>query len=87
MSTAPHHHDADHADDDMLSIEEAAALLRVPVATMRNWRHLRRRPVQLPRRTPRPLLAHRPHPLARRTGPAVHRATSRTWHQLVRGRG
>lgn len=27
-------------DDEMLSIEEAAAYLRVPVATMRYWRHL-----------------------------------------------
>jgi hypothetical protein len=27
-------------DDEMLSIEEAATYLRVPVATMRYWRHL-----------------------------------------------
>ncbi len=42
MSTAPHHNHVDdnHADDEMLSIEEAAAFLRVPVATMRYWRHL-----------------------------------------------
>ena len=39
MSTAPHP-DNNHADDEMLSIEEAAAFLRVPVATMRYWRHL-----------------------------------------------
>ena len=42
MSTA-HHHDSpdlNHANDEMLSIEEAAAFLRVPVATMRYWRHL-----------------------------------------------
>ena len=46
MSTAPHHHhdkhdkhDDDHAEDEMLSIEEAAAFLRVPVATMRYWRY------------------------------------------------
>jgi len=38
MSTAPHHDD-NHEDDEMLSIEEAAAFLRVPVATMRYWRH------------------------------------------------
>ena len=70
MSTAPHHDDDNHdRDDEMLSIEEAAAFLRVPVATMRYWRHLRRRAVQLQGRSPRPLLAHRPHPLARRTGP------------------
>ena len=29
-----------HSDDEMLSIEEAATYLRVPVATMRYWRHL-----------------------------------------------
>jgi hypothetical protein len=42
MSTAPHHtesHNDNHADDEMLSIEEAAAFLRVPVATMRYWRY------------------------------------------------
>ena len=38
MSTA-RHHDNNHADDEMLSIEEAAAFLRVPVATMRYWRY------------------------------------------------
>jgi hypothetical protein len=37
MSTAPHR---DHAEDEILSIEEAAAFLRAPVATMRYWRHL-----------------------------------------------
>jgi hypothetical protein len=41
MSTATHHdHNDTHADDEMLSIEEASAFLRVPVATMRYWRHL-----------------------------------------------
>ena len=41
MSTAPHHDDnrrRNHADDELLNIEEAAAFLRVPVATMRWWR-------------------------------------------------
>ena len=38
MSTAPNYDD-NHEDDEMLSIEEAAAFLRVPVATMRYWRH------------------------------------------------
>ena len=38
MSTARHDHD-DHADDEMLTIDEAAAFLRVPVATMRYWRY------------------------------------------------
>ena len=68
MSTAPHHDD-NHADDEMLSIEEAAAFLRVPVATMRYWRHCGDRTVQLQGRPSRPLLAHRPRPLASRTGP------------------
>lgn len=27
-------------DDDLLSLDEAAALLRTPVATLRYWRHL-----------------------------------------------
>ena len=29
----------DHANDELLSINEAAELLRVPVATLRYWRH------------------------------------------------
>lgn len=31
--------DPSHESDEMLSIEEAAAFLRVPVATMRYWRY------------------------------------------------
>ena len=31
--------DDTHEHDEMLTIEEAAALLRVPVATMRYWRY------------------------------------------------
>ena len=31
--------DDHHEHDEMLTIEEAAALLRVPVATMRYWRY------------------------------------------------
>ena len=38
MSTAPNYDD-NHEDDEMLTIEEAAAFLRVPVATMRYWRY------------------------------------------------
>ena len=38
MSTAPHHDD-NHADDEMLSIDEAAAFVRASVATMRYWRY------------------------------------------------
>jgi predicted DNA-binding transcriptional regulator AlpA len=29
-----------HADDELLSIQEVADLVRVPVATLRYWRHL-----------------------------------------------
>lgn len=29
-----------HADDEMLTLKEVAALLRVPEATLRYWRHL-----------------------------------------------
>lgn len=32
-------HDDNHEHDEMLSITEAAGLLRVPVATMRYWRY------------------------------------------------
>jgi hypothetical protein len=38
MSTAPNYDD-NHENDEMLSIEEAAAFLRAPVATLRYWRH------------------------------------------------
>lgn len=33
-----HHHD-NHEHDELLSIEEAASFLRVPVKTMRYWRY------------------------------------------------
>lgn len=29
-----------HADDELMSIKEVAALVRVPEATLRYWRHL-----------------------------------------------
>jgi predicted DNA-binding transcriptional regulator AlpA len=29
-----------HADDELLTIQEVADLVRVPVATLRYWRHL-----------------------------------------------
>jgi predicted DNA-binding transcriptional regulator AlpA len=29
-----------HADDQLLTLQEVAALVRVPVATLRYWRHL-----------------------------------------------
>lgn len=38
MTTARHDTD-DHANDEMLTIDEAAAFLRVPIATMRYWRY------------------------------------------------
>jgi DNA-binding transcriptional MerR regulator len=31
---------AQHADDDLLTITEAADILRTPIATLRYWRHL-----------------------------------------------
>jgi predicted DNA-binding transcriptional regulator AlpA len=41
-----HHHDRDHHDDDddrneeLLTLADVAALLRIPPATLRYWRHL-----------------------------------------------
>ncbi len=32
--------DLPHADDDLLTIKEVAAIVRVPEATLRYWRHL-----------------------------------------------
>jgi hypothetical protein len=29
-----------HADDELLTLEEVAVVVRVPVATLRYWRHL-----------------------------------------------
>lgn len=37
--TAQSNPEDNHDNDEMLSIEEAATLLRVPVATMRCWRY------------------------------------------------
>ena len=31
---------SDHKDDEMLTIKEAAAMLRLPEATLRYWRHI-----------------------------------------------
>lgn len=39
-STNQHSPHTPHADDEMLTISEVAALLRVPLATLRYWRHL-----------------------------------------------
>ena len=58
---------ATNPGDEMLTLQEACAFLRVPEGTLRYWRHLGCRTPQLQDRPPRPLLAHRPHPLAHRT--------------------
>lgn len=41
--TATHHRptpETPHANDELLTLPEVAALIRVPVATLRYWRHL-----------------------------------------------
>ncbi|MDF1705975.1 MAG: helix-turn-helix domain-containing protein [Aeromicrobium sp.] len=42
MKTSPRTtlQDLPHANDELMSIAEVAALVRVPVATVRYWRHL-----------------------------------------------
>lgn len=43
MSTIPHRAtqpQTPHANDELLTIAEVADLIRVPVATLRYWRHL-----------------------------------------------
>ncbi len=39
MTTAAHH-DVNNDNDELLTMKEVAALVRVPVATLRYWRHL-----------------------------------------------
>lgn len=39
MTTARSNPHDDHENDEMLTITEAAEFLRVPVATLRYWRH------------------------------------------------
>jgi hypothetical protein len=56
-----------HADDELLTIQEVADVVRVPVATLRYWRHVDR-PAQLPHWPQRPLLAHGGLRLARPPG-------------------
>ena len=34
------HPELPHADDELMSLKEVAALVRVPEATLRYWRHL-----------------------------------------------
>ncbi len=43
MSAVPHRSilsDLPHAHDELMSIKEVAAIVRVPEATLRYWRHL-----------------------------------------------
>ena len=42
MSTSPRTESSDnpHADDELLTMNEVADVVRVPVATLRYWRHL-----------------------------------------------
>lgn len=42
MSTTPHSHTttSPHAGDELMTLKEVAALVRVPEATLRYWRHL-----------------------------------------------
>ena len=81
--------------DEMLTLQEACAFLRVPEGTLRYWRHLGCRTPQLQDRPPRPLLAHRPRPLAHRTdqpstGPPMRPGSCRRpgarWQQARAGR-
>ena len=50
--------------DEMLTLDETAALLRVPENTLRYWARDRCRPEELQGRPPRPLLEGRRRPLA-----------------------
>ena len=78
--------DTTRVDDELLTMQEVADVVRVPVATLRYWRH---RPAQLPHRPLRPLLAHGGLRLARRPGqwrPPERRLTScplPTWRQYL----
>jgi hypothetical protein len=69
--------DTTRVDDELLTMQEVADVVRVPVATLRYWRHPR--PAQLPHRPQRPLLAEGGLRLARRPGqwrPPERRLTS-----------
>ncbi len=39
------HRELPHADDELMTLKEVAALVRVPEATLRYWRHLGTGPV------------------------------------------
>jgi hypothetical protein len=66
---------ADHQPE-LLTITEAAEVLRTPVATLRYWRHLGHRSPQLPPRPARPLPARR-HPRLDRRAARGRRADRR----------
>ena len=40
MTHQSHPNDPPPANDDLLTISEVAAIVRAPIATMRDWRHL-----------------------------------------------
>jgi hypothetical protein len=78
MNTTPHSPTtkSPHAGDDLMTLKEVAALVRVPEATLRYWASPRHRAARLPHRTLGPLLAQRSYPLARRAVPLIHRPAS-----------
>ena len=65
-----------HAKDELLTIAEVADIVRVPVATLRYWRHLGTGPRELPHRPRRPLLAQRSHQLVAKPKRRPHRRMS-----------
>ena len=77
--------DTTSADDELLSMQEVADVVRVPVATLALLAPPRHRPAQLPHRPRRPLLAHRGLRLARR--PGEERSPERRLTLLSLGRG
>jgi hypothetical protein len=64
MTQQSHPHEPPPAGDELLTISEVAAIVRVPIATLRYWRHLGTGPHRLPHRPRRALLAQRSHHLA-----------------------
>ena len=57
-----------HADDELLTMQEVADVVRVPVATLRYWRHVGTGPRSFRIWPQRPPLAHGGLRLARRPG-------------------
>ena len=83
--------DTTRVDDELLTMQEVADVVRVPVATLRYWRHLGTGP-RSPHRPQRPLLAQGGLRLARRPGrwrPPERRLTPcplPTWRQYLTSR-